>query len=105
MKGLDGSFFAYPEQTGDAQIDLINQCQVFVALGVLDFIDANGIDLSQGPVFQSPGDDMLDSVENLIPASTKRLGSFFPRKAAPPASQEQHIGFGQCAFAAAPGSW
>ena len=35
LEGLDCPFFAYPEQTGDADIDLVNQRQVFVA-GVLD---------------------------------------------------------------------
>ena len=44
MKGLDRSLFADPKQTGDAQIDLVNQCQILVAFGVLDFIDANGVD-------------------------------------------------------------
>ncbi|MFZ0594886.1 MAG: hypothetical protein WAM39_30785 [Bryobacteraceae bacterium] len=42
-----------PEQAGDAKVDLVNQCQVLVALGVLDFIDADGVDLRQFPVFQA----------------------------------------------------
>jgi hypothetical protein len=33
-----------------------------VALGVLDFIDAYGVDLAQCPVFQTSGDDMFDGV-------------------------------------------
>jgi hypothetical protein len=39
--------FADPKQTGDAEIDLIDQCQILVALGVLDFIDADGVDLAE----------------------------------------------------------
>src|SRR5262249_11000874 len=50
-----------------------------------------------------PGDHMLHGIENLIPRSAKRLGRFFPRKAARPAGQEEHVGFGQGAFAVAPG--
>ena len=88
LEGLNGSFFAYPEQTGDAEIDLIDQRQVFVAFGVLDFIDADSVDLAERAVFEAPGDDMLDGVENLVPRSAKGLGGFFPGKAARPAGQE-----------------
>ena len=52
-------------QTGDAQIDRIDQCQIVVPPGVLDFIDADGFDLAERPVFQTPNDDMLDRVETL----------------------------------------
>jgi hypothetical protein len=41
---------ADPKQARYAEIDLINQCQVLVAFGVLDFIDADRIDLSQQTV-------------------------------------------------------
>ena len=36
-----------------------------MALGVLDFIDADSVDLTQFPVFESPGDDMFDRIKNL----------------------------------------
>jgi hypothetical protein len=75
LKGFDGSFLAYPEQAGDAEVDLINQRQVFVALGVLDFNDADG-------------------VENLIPGGAKRLGRFLPRKAARPTRTAIHAAHG-----------
>jgi len=38
-----------------------------VAFGVLDFIDADRIDLTQGPVLQPEGDDVFHRVENLFP--------------------------------------
>jgi len=66
-------FFADPKQTGDAEIDLINQCQISVPFGVLDFIDADGVDLAERPVLQTPGDDMFDRIENLVPGCAKRL--------------------------------
>jgi hypothetical protein len=102
LEGFDGSFLAHPEQTGDANIDLIDQGQVFVAFGVLNFIDADGVDRAERAVLQSPSDDMLDRVADLFPRGTKGLGSFFPRKAAGPAGQEEHVGSGQGAFAVAP---
>ncbi len=84
LKGLDGPFLAHPEQAGDAEIDLIDQRQVLVAFGVLDFIDADGVDLAERPVLQTPGDDMFDGVKDLVPGSAERLGGFFPGKAARP---------------------
>ena len=69
MKGLDRSLFSDPEQTADAEIDLIHQCQILVPFGVLDFIDADSVDLAEQPVLQTPGDDMFDRVENLVPVN------------------------------------
>ena len=70
--------FADPEKAGDANIDRVDQCQVLVALGVLDLVHSEGVDLSQNPVFQAPGDHVFDRVENLLPRSAKRFGSFLP---------------------------
>ncbi len=50
----DRSFFADPQQTGDADIDLIDQCQIPVPLGVLDFIDAYGVHLAEHSMLQTP---------------------------------------------------
>ena len=38
--------FAYPEKAGDADIDLVDQRQVLVALGILDLVHSDGIDLA-----------------------------------------------------------
>jgi hypothetical protein len=46
LEGFDGAFLADPEQAGDAAVELVDQRQVFVALCVLDFIDADGVDLA-----------------------------------------------------------
>ena len=78
LKGLDRSLFADPKQTGDAEIDLLDQCQIFVPFGVLDFIDADRVDLAERPVFQPPGDYMFDRVENLVPGCAKVLRRLFP---------------------------
>ena len=86
-----------------AQIDLVDQGEVFVAFGVLDFVDSDGVNLAEHPMLQAPGDHVLDRVEDLVPGSTKRLGRFLPGQPARPAGQEQHVGFGESAFAIAPG--
>src|ERR1700736_1540324 len=78
LKGFDRSLFADPKQTGDAEIDLINQCQILVPFGVLDFIDADGVNLAERPVFQTPCDDMFDRVEHLVPGCAKGLRRLFP---------------------------
>lgn len=63
---------------GDAEVDLINLRQILVPFGVLDFIDADSVDLAGRPMFQAPGDDMFDRVENLVPRCTKGLRRFLP---------------------------
>jgi hypothetical protein len=55
-----------------------------VAFGVLDFIDADGVDLAERAVLQSPSDDMFNRIEHLVPGSAKAVVGFFPRKAARP---------------------
>ena len=57
------------------------------------------------PVLQPTGDDVFDRVEDLVPGSAERLGRFLPGKAARPAGQKQHVGFGQSALAVAPGNF
>ena len=69
--------FSDPEQASDANSDLVDQRQILAAFGVLDFIDANGVDLAERAVLQSPGDDMFDRIENLVPGSAKALRGFF----------------------------
>jgi hypothetical protein len=64
-------------------VNLIDQGQVLMAFGALDFIDANGVDLTERAVLQSPGDDMFNRIEYLVPGSAKALCGFFPRKARP----------------------
>ncbi len=67
LEGLDGSLPADPEQARGAEIDLINQRQILVAFGVLDFIDSDGIDLAEQPVLEPEGDDVFDGIENFVP--------------------------------------
>jgi len=50
LEGLDGPFLAHPEQTGDTYIDLVDQRQILVAFGVLDFVNADRVDLAQRAV-------------------------------------------------------
>ena len=51
------------------------------------FVDADGVDLAPLTVVQTPGDDMFDSIEDLIPGSAKRLSRFLPRKTARPSEK------------------
>lgn len=50
---FDSTLLAGQEQMHDAEVDLINQRQVFLAFGVLNLVDADGIDLARPPVLQS----------------------------------------------------
>jgi hypothetical protein len=60
------------------RIDLVDQGEVFVPFGILNFIDADSVDLAGRSVFQTPGDDMFDRVEDLVPGSAKGLRRLFP---------------------------
>src|SRR5665213_4547029 len=46
--------------------------QILVALGVLDFVDANRMDRIEGAVLQPPLSDMLYGMADLFPGCTKR---------------------------------
>jgi len=71
----------------------------------LDFIHADGIDLAQFALCQSPLDDVFDGIENLIPGSAERHGRFLPGKPTCPTGQKQHVGFGQRVFAVTLGNF
>src|SRR5216684_1534333 len=103
LEGFEGAFLANPKQAGEPLVDLVDQGQVFVAFGVLDFIHTNGADRLQCAMFQAPADHILDSVAHLIPGSVERLRRFLPGELARPAGQKQHIGSGRLVLAIAPG--
>jgi hypothetical protein len=60
-------FLSNPKQARDAEVDLVNQRQVLVAPGVLDLVDADGVDLAQSAMLQSEGDNVFHCVKNLFP--------------------------------------
>jgi hypothetical protein len=54
LSGFDGSLSAYPEKADNAQIDLVDQGEVFVTFGVLDFVDSDGVNPTEHPMLQAP---------------------------------------------------
>ena len=62
LEAFDGAFLADPEQARHALVDLVDQRQVLVAFGVLDFIHADGADRLQRAMLQTPADHILDGV-------------------------------------------
>jgi len=53
LEGFEGAFLANPEQAGESLVDLVDQRQVFVAFGTLDFIYPNGADRLQRAMLQA----------------------------------------------------
>src|ERR1035437_1699113 len=102
LEGFLGAFPADPQQADDPLVDLVDQRQIFVAFGVLDFIHADGADRFQRAMLQTPADHILDGEAHLLPGSVERLGGFLPGKLARPAGQKQHVGFGQLVLPIAP---
>src|ERR1019366_4815971 len=104
LEGFDGAFLADPEQAGGPLVDLVDQGQVLVAFGVLDFVYTDGADRLQGAMLQAPADHILDGIAHFIPRSVERFGGFLPGELPRPAGQKQHIGSGQLVLAIAPGN-
>src|ERR1039457_4065560 len=102
LERLDGAFLADPEQARHSGVDLVDQSQVLVAFGVLDFIHADGADRFQRAVLQTPANHVFDRVAHLVPGSVERLGGFLPGELARPAGQKQHVGLGGLVLAIAP---
>src|ERR1039458_3998967 len=102
LEGCDGAFPADPQQADDALVDLVDQRQVFVTFGVLDFIHTDGADRFQRAMLQAPTDHILDGEAHLFPGSVERLGGFLPGELARPTGQEQHVGLGKLVLAIAP---
>src|SRR4029077_19338517 len=59
LKGFHRWFLAHPEQAGDTDVDLVDQSQVLVAFGILNFIDTDGVNLTERAVRQPEGNDMF----------------------------------------------
>src|SRR5437763_6138185 len=57
LEGFDRAFPAHPEQTRDAEIDLVNQRQILVPFGMLDLVDADGVDLTEDPRLKPESND------------------------------------------------
>ena len=68
----------FGREARDVEIDLINQGQILVPFGILDFVDSDGIDPAKHPVLQPEGDDVFHGVKDLFPRSAERLGRFLP---------------------------
>ena len=99
LERFDGAFLAHPEQARQSLVDLVNQGQILVPFGVLNFIYPDGANRLQLAMLQTKLDHVFDCVANLFPGGVERLSSFFPRKLPRPTCQEQHVGFGQLVFA------
>ena len=78
LEGFDGSLFAYPEKAGNAQINVVDQGEVLMPFGILNLIDADSVDLAKPSVFQTPGDDTFDRVEDIVPGGAKGLRRLSP---------------------------
>ena len=72
--------------------------------GVLDFIDADGVDLAERPVLETLGDNMFDRVENLVRRCERPPPSLSMTVAAPNGLRRAWR-LCQCALAVAPGNF
>jgi hypothetical protein len=67
-----------PQMARALLLDLVDQRQVFVALGILDLIDADGHDRAELSVLEPPQHDILDRLTELVPATAERHRGLLP---------------------------
>ena len=61
------ALLADPQQARAVAVDLVDQRQVFVTLGIRDLIDPDRLNRSQSPMFKPPGDNEFDGLTHLLP--------------------------------------
>ena len=103
LERFDGALLADPQQPNTFAIDLIDQRQILVALGVLDLIHADGKDRCQGPALQAPFNDVFHCVMHPVPTAVEAHGHFRPGKLARPMRQKQQVRLGGMLLACGPG--
>ena len=105
LEAYDGAVLADPQQAGAILLDLVDQGQVLVALGVLDLVDTDGPDRTQVAMLQAPLHNILYRLADLVPRGAERHGGFLPGQFASPMGQKHHVGLGQLVLADRPGQF
>ena len=81
VKSLDGKFLTDPKKASGLRVDLIDQHEVRISFGILNFIDANGANVCQSAMLQAPVDDFEDCIADLIPSGVERHCGFLSKTA------------------------
>jgi len=102
QEGFDSASIDDAEQASLAFIDLVDEGHVVVAFAVGDFVDSEGLDALEIPVFEAESDDPGDRAKDDVPRGVKALGHLFPTQKAGPASQEMAHGVAAGVFAIGP---
>ncbi len=67
-----------PEKSLSALINLIHDCQVFMAFSPLYIVDADGFDARQVLPLTPPGDSHLHRAEHMVPRCAKGFSDLLP---------------------------
>jgi hypothetical protein len=81
VKSLDGKFLTDPKEGSGFRADLIDQQEVPIAFGILNFIDANGANVCQRAMLQAPVDHFEDCIADPIPSGVERHCGFLSKTA------------------------
>ncbi len=73
-------------------VDLVNQRQILVTFGVLDLIDADCLNGTEGAMLEAEGNKVFHRIADVIPGSVEGFGRFFPGESPRPAAQKEHVG-------------
>ena len=83
-------------------VDLVDNGLVVMAPVPLNFIDADGLDVIEVAVLQSPGNSVFHSFVDMLPTNTESGGNLFPRHATRPKGKEPFVLGGQGTLAFCP---
>src|SRR5580658_7672903 len=73
-----GALLTHPEQPRAARLDLVDQRQILMAATVGDFVHADGPDVTQLAMLQTPLHDIGDGLLDLLPAGVEGLCRLLP---------------------------
>ena len=61
------ALLADPQQAGALALDLVDQGEILVALGIRNLIDTDRLNRTQDAMFKAPGDHVFDCLADLLP--------------------------------------
>ena len=73
-----GALLAHPEQARAARLDLVDQCQILMTTTVGDFVHADGPDMPQLAMLQTPLHDIGHGLLDLLPTGVEGLCRVLP---------------------------
>ena len=103
VQGHGPAFTADPQQSPAMVVDRVDEGQVVLPAAAGEFVDADGLDVGEVAVGESPVDGGPDGPIDGIPGGGEGVGDLLPGEALGPAGEEPGAGVGEAVLAGGPG--